>query len=38
MTLSPGDWVVILLYFATSAAIGLGYTRRGGKSSRSLAR
>ena len=32
MTLNTVDWVVILLYFVTSAAIGLAYTRRGSQS------
>jgi solute:Na+ symporter, SSS family len=34
MTLSTSDWLIIALYFALSAAIGLAYTR---KASRSLA-
>jgi solute:Na+ symporter, SSS family len=32
MTLNAADWLVILLYFVTSAAIGLAYTRRGSQS------
>jgi solute:Na+ symporter, SSS family len=32
MTLNAADWLIILLYFAASAAIGLAYTRRGSQS------
>ena len=32
MTLRFGDWLIIALYFAASAAIGLSFTRRGGRS------
>jgi Na+/proline symporter len=32
MTLSLSDWLVIVLYFAVSAAIGLAYTRRASQS------
>jgi len=32
MHLEPSDWLVIALYFAVSAAIGLAYTRRAGQS------
>ena len=32
MTLNAADWLIILLYFVASAAIGLAYTRRGSQS------
>jgi len=32
MTLAPLDWVIIAAYFVLSAAIGLAYTRRAGRS------
>ena len=32
MTLSSADWIIIVLYFAISAAIGLYYTARAGRS------
>lgn len=32
MHLAPSDWLVIALYFTVSAAIGLAYTRRAGRS------
>jgi Na+/proline symporter len=32
MTLSLSDWLVVVLYFVVSAAIGLAYTRRASKS------
>ncbi|MGH7631245.1 MAG: sodium:solute symporter family protein [Gemmatimonadales bacterium] len=32
MTLNAADWLIILVYFATSAAIGIAYTGRGSRS------
>ena len=32
MTLAPLDWLIIAVYFAASASVGLWYSRRGGRS------
>ena len=32
MTLNAADWLIILVYFAASAAIGIAYTKRGSQS------
>ena len=32
MRLNPADWVIIVVYFVASAAIGLAFTRRAGSS------